>query len=170
MKIEYREELSGDSEKIFELNKSVFETDAEARLVDALRESKKLLLSMVAVADHKIVGHIAFSPMSIEQQGKRKLAGLGPMEVATSFQKQGVGSSLINKSEEKLKAMGYDAIFLLGHKEYYPKFGYRPSLPSFGIRSKYDVPDEFFMAKPISDKGLDGLSGTIHYTSEFDEL
>jgi predicted N-acetyltransferase YhbS len=66
--------------------------------------------------------------------------------------------------------LGYDAIFVLGHKEYDPKFGYKPSLSNFGIKSKFEVEDVYFMVKPLSQKGVSGLSGTILNEPEFDSV
>lgn len=73
-------------------------------------------------------------------------------------------------AEARLKEMGYDATFVLGHKEYYPKFGYKPSHSHFGITSNFEVDDEFFMVKPLSEKGVSGLSGTVFYEPEFDSV
>jgi len=170
MSIECREEKPSDLESIYSLNREAFETEAEAQLVDALRDANKLVLSLVAVNEGKVVGHIAFSPMNLASQGDRKFAGLGPMAVAKARQKQGIGSLLIQAGEDRLKKLGYDAIFVLGHKEYYPKFGYKPSLSNFGIKSKYEVEDDYFMVKPLSQKGVSGLSGTVLYEPEFDSV
>lgn len=168
--MEFREEVKKDIESIYRLNCDAFESDAEARLVNLLRDANKLVLSMVAIYDQMVVGHIAFSQMKIQNQQGRKLVGLAPMAVAKSLQKKGIGSTLIRKSEVWLKDKGYDAIFVLGHKDYYPKLGYKPSFSDYGIKSKYEVEDEYFMAKVLSEKGLDGLDGTIYYESEFDSL
>jgi putative acetyltransferase len=126
MLIECREEKPSEVQSIYSLNCEAFETEAEAQLVDTLRKANKLILSLVAVDGDKVVGHIAFSPMNLASQGDRMLAGLGPMAVAKSRQKQGIGAQLIQAGENRLKELGYDAIFVLGHKEYYPKFGYKP--------------------------------------------
>jgi putative acetyltransferase len=170
MLIECREEKPSEVQSIYSLNCEAFETEAEAQLVDTLRKANKLILSLVAVDGDKVVGHIAFSPMNLASQGDRMLAGLGPMAVAKSRQKQGIGAQLIQAGENRLKELGYDAIFVLGHKEYYPKFGYKPSLSNFGIKSKYEVEDVYFMVKPLSQKGVSGLSGTILYEPEFDSV
>ncbi|MCB0361961.1 MAG: N-acetyltransferase [Bdellovibrionales bacterium] len=170
MRVECRNERAPDIESIYKLNCEAFETEAEAKLVDALRKAKKLVLSMVAADGDEIVGHIAFSRMNLPSQGRRKLAGLAPMAVAKARQKQGISSLLIQAGENSLKELGYDAIFVLGHKDYYPKFGYKPSFSNFGIKSKYEVEDVYFLAKPLSEDGVSGLSGTILYESEFDSV
>ena len=170
MSIEIREESISDIASVFQLNCEVFKTQAEAKLINSLRTGKNLFLSMVATLNGEVVGHIALSPMQTESDPARRLIGLGPMAVSIRYQRKGIGSSLIKASEKRLIQMGTDGIFVLGHKEYYPKFGFKPSFSSFGVRSKYEVPDEYFMAKPLSKLGLSGLQGIVSYASEFDQL
>ncbi len=168
--IELREEEPQDIDAIFEINKMAFDSGAEASLVNNLRGSKSLFLSLVAIVDGQVVGHIAFSPMKISGFEQLNLIGLAPMAVHANLQKQGVGSKLIRESLSRLKDLSIDAVFLLGHKEYYPKFGFVPSVSNFGIRSKYEVPDDAFMAIELKPSVLKNVEGLIEYSKEFDEL
>lgn len=170
MEIKLRKEESKDIDSIFELNAITFESDAEAKLVNNLRISGSLILSLVATANEKVVGHIAFSPMKIDGFNQLNLVGLAPMAVHPKLQKQGVGSKLIKEGIHRLKAIEVDAIFLLGHKEYYPRFGFLPSFSIFGIKSKYDVPDDTFMALELKPNSLSSVDGLIEYSKDFDAL
>ena len=122
MDIEIKKEEPKDINSIFELNTLAFESNAEAGLVNSLRDSDSLFLSLAAIVDEKVVGHIAFSPMKISGFKQLILMGLAPMAVHPNLQKQGIGSRLVKESLNRLKTFGIDAVFLLGHKEYYPKF------------------------------------------------
>ena len=170
MKIEIKVEESQDVNVIFRLNQAAFESDSEANLVNNLRSSGSLLLLLIATMERKIVGHIAFSPMKIDGFSELSLVGLAPMAVLPDLQKQGIGSKLISESISRLKTMGVDAVFLLGHKEYYPRFGFKPSYSTFGIKSRYEVPDEVFMAKELKPNILDKVAGQVEYSKEFNEL
>lgn len=170
MNISIRKEKQKDIEAIFKLNSLAFESDAEARLVDNLRSSSNLALSLVATSKNEVVGHIAFSPMKIPGFDKLKLVGLAPMAVHPRLQKQGIGTKLIKTGIELLKSDNVDAIFLLGHKDYYPRFGFVPSFSNFNIKSKYEVPDEVFMGLELKPDILDGIDGIVAYSKEFDSL
>jgi putative acetyltransferase len=164
--MEIRVENSGDLESIRNVNNSAFETSSESEILDKLRSLDELLLSLVAVVDGKIVGHIAFSPMNIDST--TKFVGLGPMAVIKSQQRSGVGSALVREGLKNLKDEGYSAVFVLGHPEYYPRFGFKPSFSSFEIKSKYDVPDDVFMALELQEDALSGVSGLVRYSKAFE--
>ena len=170
MDVKIRKEEPKDIDLIFALNKLVFSSDAEAKLVNNLRSSGSLFLSLVAIAEKQLIGHISFSPMKIHGFGRLALVGLAPMAVHPNLQRRGVGSQLIKEALGQLRGLNVDAVFLLGHKEYYPRFGFVPALSSFGIKSQYDVPDDSFMAMELKPKALHDVTGTVEYNEELNKL
>ena len=168
--MEIRKERAGDREDIYRLNAAAFESDAEALIVDKLRGSGNLTLSLVAVEKDELVGHIAFSPVSIESESGTVIGtGLAPMAVAPELQKSGIGSRLVKAGLEELKSLGHEIVFVLGHSDYYPRFGFVPS-KRFGISWEHDVPDEFFMVLELKAGSLEGVAGVVRYGCEFDEV
>lgn len=163
-----RPETAADIEAIHRINVDAFETEAEANLVDALRDCGVPLISLVAVTDEKVIGHILFSPMTDSRGNDIAVAGLAPMAVSPSFQNQGAGSALVKEGLRQCKAAGYQAVVVLGHPDYYPRFGFSPA-SRFGIRCKYNVPDEAFMAKELVSAAMAGIKGVVNYHPIFDE-
>jgi putative acetyltransferase len=165
-----REEAPADIESIHSLNAAAFETEGEARLVDGLRAAHALTLSLVAEVAGQVVGHIAFSPVVVtsERQTAPGL-GLGPMAVAPSFQRMGVGGRLIEEGICKLRGAGHRFCVVLGHAEYYPRHGFVPAI-RFGIRWERPVPDDIFFVRELAPGGLAGVSGTVRYRPEFDAV
>lgn len=165
-----REETSTDFEGVWELNAAAFETEVEANLVNLLRESGISYISLVAEQNEKIVGHILFTPVALEGDNSGiKLAGLAPMAVLPNLQKQGIGSRLVAEGIERCKSMGFDTIVVLGHPEYYPRFGFVPSV-NYNIVSEYDVPDEAFMILELTKGCLTGKQGKIKYHEAFGDV
>jgi putative acetyltransferase len=160
-----RPETPADREAIYRVERDAFGSDDEPNLVDALRDGGHLALSLVAEDDGKIVGHIAFSPMTIESETEtHEAVCLGPIAVATSHQKQGVGSALMNAGIEELRAAGANAIILLGHTTYYPRFGFRPAR-DYDLH--YQDDRDSFMALELRPGALDHVSGTARFAPEF---
>lgn len=159
-----REERQGDIERIREVNLAAFETSAEADLVDALRRQAMPLISLVAEDDGNIVGHILFSPVTLAgpQGVDPSLMGLAPMAVVPGRQREGVGSALVREGLGRCRQLDVGAVVVLGHPEYYPRFGFVPAA-RLSLRSEYDVPEEAFMVCELRDGALKGLSGTIRY-------
>ena len=143
-----------------------FGQPAEANLVDKLRANGKAIVSLVAVENDQIVGHILFSDATIDAV---TIIGLAPLSVLPSHQKQGVGTLLTNAGIEACRAAGYTAMIVLGHPEYYPRFGFVPA-SQFGIKSEYDVPDEVFMAMELQPGALAHCAGVAKYQAEFNEV
>lgn len=164
--IHIREEKEGDIAGIRDVNCAAFETDTEANLVDALRESGTAVISLVAEEQGSIVGHILFSPVTMSGSSKLKLAGLGPMSVIPSRQRAGIGSELVEEGLRRCRASGHDAVVVLGHPDYYPRFGFVPSV-RFGIRSEYDVPDDAFMVLELREGALRSAQGIACYHPAF---
>jgi putative acetyltransferase len=161
-----RDEQPGDIPAIRAVNMAAFPTPAEADLVDALRTEASGLVSLVAEDEPGvIVGHIMFSPVTLAGEAPL-LMGLAPMAVMPGRQRQGIGSRLIAAGLERCGQLGAAAVVVLGHADYYPRFGFAPA-SRFGLRCEYDVPDDVFMARELRGGGLNGLTGTIRYHSEF---
>lgn len=163
-----RPEIPADIPQIHAVVAAAFETDAEARLVDALRASGNATISLVAEQEGAIVGHILFSPVTVDGTAVPVL-GLAPVSVVPAHQRQGIGGALIREGLTRAAARGYTAAVLLGHPEYYPRFGFVPA-SRFGLRCEYDCPDEAFMALELSPGALAGLSGLVQYRAEFAEV
>jgi putative acetyltransferase len=166
MTIEARAERTEDIPHVRALNRAAFETGAEAALVDALREQAEPILSLVAVDGGKVVGHILFSPVSLSGHADLKIMGLAPMAVLPAEQRRGIGSALVRVGVEHCRRLGFGAIVVLGHPDYYPRFGFVPA-SRFGIGSEYDVPDELFMALELEPGTLKDKPGTIRYHAAF---
>lgn len=168
--LELRYEKPEDILDIRKVHEAAFETKAEADLVDALRDKDAHMISIVAIEDNKIVGHILFSPVTIEADGSIvTILGLAPMAVLPECQRKGIGSKLVEKGLEEGRKRGYTAAVVLGHPEYYPRFGFAPSV-KYNIRSEYDVPHEVFMVKELRSGALAGISGIAKYHEAFAEL
>ena len=165
-----RPETTADIPIIRAINDEAFEQEGEGRLVDALREADALTLSLVAEQDSRVVGHIAFSPVTIETgSGIVPAIGLAPMSVVKTLQRIGVGSALVREALKRIADAGHTAVIVLGHADYYPKFGFRPA-SQFGLHSEYEVPDEIFMAKELVNGALNGVSGLVKYHPTFNAL
>lgn len=165
-----RKEQATDIEYIYAVNKDAFETDAEANLVNALRNSGCTFISLVAEDNNKIIGHIFFTPVELTGNNDNlKLIGLAPMAVLNQHQHKGIGSKLVEAGLTKCKELDYDAVVVLGHPNYYPRFGFVPSV-KYGIKSEYDVPDDVFMIKELKTGCLKGHQGTIKYNNVFNSM
>ena len=164
-----RDEEQKDWTAVHAVNASALETPAEAGLVNALREQAHPVISLVAVEGGTIVGHIMFSPVSLSGHPGLKIMGLAPMAVAPEYQRKGIGSALVHTGLDRCKQLGFGAVVVLGHPEYYPRFGFSPST-RFGIKCEYEVPEEVFMVFELLPGYLRGASGTIKYHAAFSNL
>ena len=165
-----RTEKPDDIPGIYQVNIDVFRTDAEANLVDMLREEKVPLISLVAEDDKGLVGHILFTPVVLmDKKAKISIAGLGPMAVKKESQRKGIGYQLMEQGFKQCLAAGYGAVVVLGHPDYYSRFGFVPSL-TFDISSLYEVPDDLFMIKELKKGILKGIKGTVTYHPLFNEV
>ena len=167
--IKIREEIFQDVDAIRTVNEKAFGQPQEANIIDRLRANCEGLLSLVALQDEKIIGHILFSPVTIEDHhGILNGVGLAPMAVLPEFQRQGIGSKLIKAGIEILKTSGCPFIIVLGHPEYYPRFGFEPT-SHYGIRSQWEgVPDNAFMILWLGKSRINDMSGIAKYRDEFD--
>jgi putative acetyltransferase len=160
-----RFEQPDDAASIRETNELAFGTPLEAGLVDALRGSAEYL-SLVATIDERVVGHILFTPVSLEPSVDVRIAGLAPMAVRPQHQRSGVGGQLIRAGLDECRRRGYSAVVVLGHPEYYPRFGFVPA-HTFGLSCEFPSPPEAFMAIELDAGALAGITGMVRYRSEF---
>lgn len=170
--VNIRPETSADHRAIREANEQAFGRPNEADLVDALRASPAFIpeLSLVAVVEDQVVGHVLFSRITVEGEGEPvELLALAPVAVRLEWQRQGVGSRLIRAGLERAAALGHRAVVLIGHPAYYPRFGFTPAR-AFGLECPFPVPDEVFLALPLSPASLDGVHGIIVYPAALNEV
>lgn len=164
-----RDETPADIEVVRGLNLAAFDGAAESRLVDGLRANADPIVSLVAEDDGEVVGHILFSPVTHSQDPDLKMMGLAPMAVMPDRQNAGIGSALVESGLERCKELGVAGVIVLGHPNYYPRFGFVAS-STFGIVSEYDVPEGVFMVLELQDSALQDKAGRVHYHQEFSKL
>jgi len=145
-KIVIRSETDADVSAISEVTVAAFKTlevsnHTEQFIIEALRVAKALAVSLVAEMDGRVIGHIAFSPVTISD-GTRDWYGLGPVSVLPAYQRQGIGKALIREGLSRLKDMNAQGCCLVGHPDYYRKFGFK----NISRLVHEGVPQEFFFA------------------------
>jgi putative acetyltransferase len=145
------------------------EQDADAQAINAVIESAFKGAGEARAEDGLIVGHILFSPVTIEPDypGLRML-GLAPLAVTPSYQGRGIGSRLVQEGLLRCKEAGYDAVVVLGHPTYYPRFGFTRARDS-GLDNEYGA-DEAFMVVELKDRVLSDVRGVVKYCTEFDGI
>ena len=164
--VQIQEERDDDLPGIRELNKRAFGQEQEANIVDALRSNGGSLLSLVAIASDVLVGHIMYSPLSV---GEIAGAGLGPMAVLPEYQRLGIGSQLVETGNQILKDNGCPFVIVVGHPNYYPRFGFTPA-SAHGITCEWEVPDNVFMLLVLDKMKMRGVSGLAKYRHEFSSV
>jgi putative acetyltransferase len=167
--MEIRVEKPEDIDAVRQVNIAAFGRESEANLVDRLRGVASTL-SFVAEQSEQIIGHIFFSPVAIAGNcpGDLLILGLAPLAVVPDRQRQGVGSLPIRHGLDECAQLGCKAVFVLGHSDYYPRFGFVTAKEK-GFGCKYGVSDESFMLLELEKGALEGCSGTVQYRPEFDE-
>jgi putative acetyltransferase len=165
-----RQEANQDTAQVRAVNLLAFAQPAEADLVDLLRTRGKLVLSLVALRQERLVGHIAFSTVRIEPELPAiNGVGLGPLAVLPDFQRQGTGSLLVTQGLQRVSRLGMDYVVVLGHPAYYPRLCFVPA-SKFGLRCQWPVPDEAFMAFELRPGALQDVSGVVSYEPEFNNM
>lgn len=156
-----------DIDDIITVEKNAFGYNKEANLVLELLEDKSAepMLSLLAYHQGRAVGHILFTAVRIEGQPTSPLMHiLAPLAVTPDYQRQGVGGLLINAGIQKLREMGSKAVFVLGHKEYYPRYGFQPDAGQLGFAAPFPITDKYrecWMMQVISPEGLTSGGGKI---------
>ncbi len=164
-----RLETSEDVEPIRYVNEQAFGQEDESKLVEKLRNRGVLTISLVAVHDGEIVGHIAFSPVVIESEcSSLEAIALAPMAVLPEYQNKGIGSQLVRVGLEECRRLGHEIVVVLGHSDYYPRFGFIPAKPK-GIECEFEAPDEAWMVLELREGALTEKSGTVKFQPEFHE-
>ena len=164
-----RPETPDDHAAVRRVNELAFGQPNEADLVDRLRDSRHMILSLVAELDTAVVGHILFTQVSLESPGACWPAvGLGPMAVLPEHQRRGIGARLVHEGLDRCRRAGHLVVFVVGHPTYYPRFGFEPALPR-GITCIWDVPDDVFMVAELEPDKLRGHQGIIRFAPAFDE-
>ena len=162
-----RSEMQSDIPAIRAVQLATFPTRAEADLVDALRATEQLSVSLIAERDREILGHVAFSPITLNGQDSKGIA-LGPMAVSPAFQRQSVGTALLRAGLQTCTTGGFGFMVVLGHPAYYERFGFvRGS--RFGFENEYGV-DEAFMVRELAPDGLPASGGLVQYAGAFSTL
>jgi putative acetyltransferase len=165
-----RSEQLADYPVVFDIHCRAFGRDNEAKLVEALRKVAHPQISLVAVRAGQVVGHIFFSPVTIEgPTSSLQALGLAPMAVVPELQNQGIGSALVRAGLEAARRIDQKVVVVLGHPEYYPRFGFAIASRK-GIRYEHPVPDEAFMVLELEPGALGGHAGVVKYLSEFSEV
>jgi putative acetyltransferase len=161
-----RREGSGDAAGIFEVHRSCFPTEGEAKLVDMLRDAARLAVSIVAEVDGKIVGHVALSPVTVGS-GEAGL-GLGPLAVGEAWRRQGIGERLVRSGLDGRRAANCGWVVVLGDPAYYGRFGFQPA-KVFGLSDEYRGGDAF-QALELVEGSLPHGAGLVRYAAEFSLL
>lgn len=179
MDISIRKEGKKDFAEVQKLLNASFGQENESVLVNRLRKNPEFIpeLSLVAesfgsaldVTNCTIVGYILFFPIIIvsEKEHYKSLA-LAPMAVLPDFQRKGIGKELIKIGLIRAEERGFGSVIVVGHPEYYPKFGFKPA-SIYNIKPPFDVPDNAFMAIELKKGNLKNVSGVVQYPEEFNE-
>jgi putative acetyltransferase len=164
-----RPETTDDRDDIHHVNEEAFGQKSEAELVEKLRNRGMLAISLVALSDGHVVGHITFSPVTVKSENSRfQATALGPMAVLPSYQRKGIGSQLVPVGLEECRNLGNDVVVLVGHPDYYLRFGFAPAR-SRGIECEFEVPDEAWMLFELREGALADRRGTVTFRPEFRE-
>lgn len=174
MNIQIRQEIQKDFPEVFALIREAFAAEnqpdqAEQFLVERLRKSAAFVpeLSLVAEADGKILGHILLTRLKVKNEKETfESLALAPVSVLPAFQNQGIGSKLISEAHEVARNLGFQSVILIGHADYYPRFGYQPA-HLFGIRFPFEAPPENCFVLELVPGSLEQVSGLVEYPSEF---
>jgi predicted N-acetyltransferase YhbS len=168
MAIEIRRESPADVDGVRNVHVRAFGRETEADLVDLLRNRGRAAVAMVALAHGRTVGHILFSPVTVENAFESfRAAGLAPLAVLPDFQNHGIGSRLILTGLDECRGAGLDAVVVLGHPGYYPRFGFSRAKDS-RLTNEYGA-DDSFMVVELKGGVLSRIGGLVRYALEFGE-
>lgn len=165
MNLIIRNEESQDIEQVRQVLRSAFPSDGESKLVDLLRKNGKATISLVAIENDEVAGHILFSPVTTTPHTDAKGLGLAPVAVRPDMQSQGIGSQLIREGLRLCRELGFDYCVVLGAPQYYQRFGFVKA-SRFAIQNEYGVDEEFMITRFTDGK----VVGLVRYAEEFGEL
>jgi len=164
-----RPETPEDVDSIRYVNEQAFGQENESKLIEKLRKRGVLTISLVAIQDGEIVGHIAFSPVVLESEcSSFEAITLAPMAVLPTYQRKGIGSQMVRAGLEECRRLGHEIIVVLGHPDYYPRFGFVLARPK-GIDCEFEVPEEAWMILELREGALAGRRGKVRFQPEFRE-
>jgi len=169
MNITIRPETKNDYLAIREINDLAFKQGNESLLIEKLRETSDFIseLSLVAEYERKVVGHLLLYPVKVNgKDTKHTTLSLAPMSVHPNYQRKGIGSKLVREGLKRAKEKGYGSVIVLGHPEYYPRFGFSKA-SKFDIKVPFDAPDNAFMALELVENGLENVKGVVDYPKPF---
>jgi putative acetyltransferase len=175
--VDIRPETANDQESqkmqkmIYDLHLAAFGREVEPKLVGKIRSRDNFIpeLSLVAVNEKKIVGHLLFSIIAIESKGEEiPTLALSVISVLPEYQGKGIGIKLIERGLDECRRLGHNVVIVIGHPSYYPRFGFVPA-SGYGLSVPFEAPDEAVMAAELTPGALEGISGTILYPPEFAE-
>ncbi len=173
MKLNIRPETQADLAAIYAIEAAAFKGRAHADLVDRLRAEGALLLSHVAELDGELVGHAAYTLLTItEGERVHRCPALGPIAVDPPLQGRGIGGALVRAGLAALREMGHGLVFLVGSPGYYPRFGYQTAQPQ-GFTSDYvepGGPHAHFMLAVLDEGALGGIRGHTRFHPAFHEV
>ena len=164
-----RIEKQEDYNAVKTLNEIAFGQPDEAELISKLRLNTRYIpeLSLVAEENEKIIGHILFTPLEIvNDEIIQSSLALAPMSVLPEYQGKGIGSALVEAGFQKAKELGFTSVIVLGHPDYYPRFGFLPA-EQFDIHPPVEEWKKAFFAKELVSDALKNISGKVRYLSEF---
>lgn len=170
--VSFSQEKNDNIVAIEQVITAAFGQEKEAKLVEAIRNSQNFIpeLSIVATEESNLLGHILFSPIVIEAQGRTIPAlALAPLAVIPSRQREGIGTQLVQVGLSKCRQLNHSLVIVLGHPSYYQRFGFQTA-SQFGIRAPFSVPDEAFMVLELKTGTLQGINGLVHYPAYFNEV
>jgi putative acetyltransferase len=162
-----RPEQAADADAVRRVHEAAFPTPVEARLVDRLRSGGTALVALVAEEGGEVVGHVLFSPVTVETGNDTTTGGVGlaPVAVLPAYQSRGIGSRLVREGLEACRRAGHPFAVVLGGPDYYRRFGFRRAA-DFGLGNEYGA-DEAFMAIELRPGGLPAEGGLVRYSEEF---
>ena len=163
-----RPERPGDVESVQALLLASFGCEVQARLVDRLRASGKIALSLVAEDRARILGHVVFSKIVASVEGG-EVSALAPLAVVPAFQRLGIGSALVSAGLERCRLERQARVLVLGDPVYYARFGFVPAA-RFGLKCPFPAAEHSFTAIELEPGAFAGVSGTVRFGHEFDDL
>jgi len=172
MNLRIRHETDEDVARITEIHSAAFGQENEGALVERLRQTDTFdpELSLVAEVDGIVSGHILFYPVVIDSgREEYQTLALAPMAVIPELQNKGIGNKLVTEGLETAKRLGHKSVIVLGHPNYYPRFGFQPA-SKWGIRAPFEAPDDAFLALELVPGELSDKRGTVRYPPEYQEV
>jgi putative acetyltransferase len=167
--VRVRPEEARDRERVSAVVAAAFGRPEEARLVEALRVGDGVRISLVAEQAGEVVGHVFFSPVTVDGRATPPASGMAPVSVAPDQQRRGIGGALVRAGLDACRRAGIAAVFVLGHPAYYRRFGFAPAGPR-GLRYPMAGSEEAFMALELSPGALDRVHGLVAYDPGFGKL